>query len=226
MSTTISAKELKELIDSGAHVKIFDCTVKMMPTQEDPNIAYQKCHIHGAHFLDLQFCRDHSSPHFLMMPKQSFFQMVAKQYDIRKSDKIVVYDSSNGAFAHRARFMITTYGHADVKVLDGGIAKWKAEGFPVHAMSTIATADDYNYDLVPGLVHGFEDVKQASSTGSHQIVDARPAEMFTKGAIPNAKNVSSSEVQHPDGKLKSAEEIKAAFAAAGVDITQPMIMSC
>ena len=90
--------------------------------------------------------------------------MVAKQFDIRKSDKIVVYDYANGSFAHRARYMLTTYGHADVKVLDGGIAKWKADGYPVHALPTIATADDYNYDLVPGLVQSFEEVKQASET--------------------------------------------------------------
>jgi hypothetical protein len=44
----ISTAELKDFLASGSDIRIFDCSVTMMPTQEDAVIAFQKAHIKGA----------------------------------------------------------------------------------------------------------------------------------------------------------------------------------
>jgi thiosulfate/3-mercaptopyruvate sulfurtransferase len=72
---------------------------------------------------------------------------------------VVVYDCADGKWANRASFMIQSFGHANVRILDGGMSKWKADGGEVHSTAIIASADDYNYDLTPGLVFSFDEVK-------------------------------------------------------------------
>ena len=161
-----------------------------------------------------------------MMPSQSFFLMIAKHYDIRKSAKVVLYDTAGNLFAHRACFMLRCFGHPDVHVLDGGFSKWKADGGKVESAQTIASPADYDFDLVPELVCGFEDVKRLSQENSKQIVDVRPADMFAKGTIPTAINLPQTDLQHADGSIKSDEEIRAVFAAKNVDLTKPIVFSC
>ena len=117
--------------------------------------------------------------------------MIAKHYDIRKSVPVVIYDCQAGWFAHRACFMIKSFGHPNVRVLDGGFWKWKADGGEtVHTESASADdSSDYAYELVPEYVTDYHKVKQASHDNSKQIIDCRAPEMFAKAAIPNAKNI-------------------------------------
>lgn len=98
--------------------------------------------------------------------------------------------------------MLTCYGHPNVRVLDGGFNKWKADGGEIGQIS-VATADDYAYDLVSELVAGYDEVKQISSNKSVQLIDSRPPSMYTAGAIPNSVNVDSATLQNADGTMKS-----------------------
>ena len=161
-----------------------------------------------------------------MMPSVDFFTMLAKQFDIRKSVPVVVYDCATGIWAHRAQFMLQAFGHPNVRVLDGGFNKWKTEGNPVHDHADVANVGDYNYELRPNMVFGYDDVKKAALDKTHTIVDVRPAEMFAKGSIPNAVNVVSSHFQQADGTIKSKEEIKAVFDSHNIDLGQPIVLSC
>jgi len=151
--------------------------------------------------------------------------MIARTYDIRKSLPVVVYDCQAGWFSHRAAFMLKSFGHPNVRVLDGGFKKWTAEGGEVH-QAPVASPADYDYSLSSGSVMGFEEVKQISVDKAHQHVDSRPASMHTAGAIPNAVNVDSGRMQNADGTMKSAEEIRQIYEAAGIDLSQPVVFSC
>jgi thiosulfate/3-mercaptopyruvate sulfurtransferase len=88
--------------------------------------------------------------------------------------------------------------------------------------------------------HMVKDVTQvahASKLGHAQIIDARPAPRFRGeapeprpglrlGHIPGAKNLPFADVLNPDGTMKSPAALRAAFAAAGVDLAKPAITSC
>jgi len=107
---------------------------------------YYREHIADAKFLDLKLARDLASPFPFMMPSLDYFVMIAKSLDIRKSHTVVVYDGQQGAFASRGAFMLRAFGHPDVRILDGGLAKWKKEGKEVQS-HTAATAGDFSYEL-------------------------------------------------------------------------------
>ena len=90
-------------------------------------------HIPGAKYLDLTLTRDLESKYPHMMPKREHFVAMMKALDIRKSMTVVVYDTGSGWFAARAAFMIRTFGHSDVRILDGNFAKWQREGRTVQS---------------------------------------------------------------------------------------------
>ena len=66
-----------------------------------------------------------------MMPDVATYTTWARAFGIRKSRPVVVYDNSQGWFANRGAFMIRAFGHPNVRVLDGGLTKWKACGYEV-----------------------------------------------------------------------------------------------
>jgi len=70
-----------------------------------------------------------------------------------------------------------------------------------------------------------------------QIVDARSAGRFTgeapepraglrSGHMPGARNLPWGELLTPDGRMKTAADLRAAFAAAGVDLAAPIVTTC
>lgn len=92
-----------------------------------------------------------------MMPSAEHFGMIMKSLDIRKDDQVVVYDCRKGWFANRAVFVMRAFGMKNVKVLDGGFAKWKAEGNPIVANSRGAsTAADFDFKLDGSVLASFE----------------------------------------------------------------------
>ena len=160
------------------------------------------------------------------MPSADYFCMVAKAMDIRKTHTVVVYDCQKGWFANRGAFMLKAFGHPDVRVLDGGLCKWKAESKEVVGDKCVATADDFAYNFNPDCVKNFDDVKAISESGSHQIIDCRPAGGFAGGNIPNSLNVAAPALANADGSCKNAEELKACFEDAGIDLSKPMVFTC
>jgi len=53
--------------------------------------------------------------------------------------------------------MLKAFGHPDVRILDGGLAKWKKEGKEVHS-HTAATAEDFSYELRKESIKNYEDI--------------------------------------------------------------------
>lgn len=78
-----------------------------------------------------------------------------KALDIQKGQSIVCYDCSpNGIFSSaRAAFMLRNYGATDVRILNGGMKKWQAEGRetvsgPVESPPSEQSDGDYSFALV------------------------------------------------------------------------------
>ena len=88
-------------------------------------------HIPGAVFFDVDRIADQSTslPH--MISSEAEFGQLVSALGISNDDFVVVYDAGNYSGAPRAWWMFRLYGHAGVKVLDGGLKKWLAEGRPV-----------------------------------------------------------------------------------------------
>ena len=124
-------------------VRIIDATFKMPGVLPLPLDDFLAAHIPGAAFFDVDAVSDHTVnlPH--MYPDAAQFAADIAALGISSGDTVVAYDAGGWVAAPRAWWMLLSYGHADVKVLDGGLKKWRAEGRPVEtgpASSTLTSA--------------------------------------------------------------------------------------
>ena len=149
-----------------------------------------------------------------------------KALDIRKSHTVVVYETGQGWWASRAAFVFRSMGHPNVRVLDGQFAKWTKEGKPCEVDTQIAQDSDFAYVYDGTDVMNYDDIVKVRDDHSAQILDSRPAGGFSAGNIPGSVNVPTPTLYGEDGCLKSAEELKAIFEGASVDLSKPVVFSC
>lgn len=127
--------------------------------------------------------------------------------------KVVFYDGVSGMLAARGLWMAQYMSHPDASMLDGGIKKWQAEGYPVESGSNPFSSSRFEGGPDPGIIAGYEYVRD--NMERLKLVDARtPAEYegtvvraASAGHIPGAinvdwpLNVSDDGTFHPPDKL-------------------------
>lgn len=221
----------------ASDLRIVDCTKHLPGTGRDPQAEYEAGHIPGAVFMDLSDLTDTANPVENMLPPAEKFASRMQTLGLGDGSRIVLYDDSAVKTAARAWFMLKMFGAHDVAILDGGIAKWKAEGRPLtqgkeslrHRHFT-AWQDDKN-------VRTKADMLKNLHSKAEQVVDARGAARFTgeeadprpgmaAGHIPGSRNVPFSALYNSDGTFKSKDELKKVFADAGVDLGKPVVTTC
>ena len=191
----------------------------------------------GAVFFDLEAVSDPASPYPHMLPSPTAFAEAMGQMDVSETDDIVVYDAQGLFSAARVWWTLRIMGATRVRVLDGGLPKWRAEGRvlengPVTPGQTSTFQPAFDADRVVDL----EQVWQALA-GDVQVVDARGAPRFRgeaaepragvrSGHMPGALNLPFGQLLNADQTLKRGATLEAAFAEAGVDLDRPVITSC
>jgi thiosulfate/3-mercaptopyruvate sulfurtransferase len=116
------------LADPG--VKIVDASFKLPGVTPLPKDDYLRAHIPGAVFFDVDAVSDHENPLPHMFPGAAQFGRDVAALGIGNDDTVVVYDAGGWVAGPRAWWMFLAYGHDKVRVLDGGLKKWIAEGRP------------------------------------------------------------------------------------------------
>jgi|SRR5579863_2117016 len=115
---------------------VLDCTVHLIP---DPKITYtvksgredfEKGHIAGAQFLDLQadLSDNGKLPLRFMLPTPSGFAAAMRRFGISDDSKVVTYSTANAQWATRVWWVMRCYGFDNAAVLNGGFQKWAREG--------------------------------------------------------------------------------------------------
>ena len=202
----------------------------------DAGALFRAGHIPGAVRFDVDAVADHSIdlPHMLPDP-ENFARMVGA-LGVGDEDTIVVYDDTDLLGGARTWWMFKHYGVRKVRVLEGGWRAWQASGLPIESGESRRAPRSFSVPRVTRQVADAAAVHAASRAG-HQIVDARAAARYTgsvpeprpglrSGHIPGSRNLPWRELVDPDGRLRPAEEIGAAFLRAGIDLDQPLIASC
>lgn len=234
VSPMISTDELAALLDREA-LKLVDGSWWL--DGRDAHADYKAEHIEGAVFLDLEQISAPDSPLPHTLPSPAHFASVVGQAGIRRNDSIVVYDAQGLFSAARFWWMLTLYGASDVRILDGGLPKWKAEKRPTISGSAVMP-DAVNFDAVfdPNLVSSLKDIKAALGS-SAQIIDARGSARFNgsmpepragvrSGHMPGALNLPFGQLLNPNGTIKNGPELEAAFLSVGLDMDRPVITTC
>ena len=208
-----------------------------LPTMNrDGKAEYAAGHIPGAVHFDIDAVADTASPLPHMLPRPDVFDRQAGALGIGDGMRIVVYDGAGLFAAPRVWWTLRTFGAADVVILEGGAPKWRAEGRPWTDEPTRRRPATFTARLDHGSVADAEAVAKALSTASAQVVDARPADRFRgeapeprpgvrSGHMPGSLNVPFTRIV-ADGRLRSREDVAAAFEEAGVDLDRPVITSC
>ncbi|WP_380785091.1 sulfurtransferase [Sphingomonas sp. R86521] len=221
----------------AADLRIVDATYVDGASGRDPAAEYRAGHIPGAVFLNLAQLRDTSADLPNTLPDAKTIADRLGILGIASGDRIVLYDDAPWHTSARAWFLLRMFGARNVAILDGGIARWRAEGRETVAGDTAPRAAAF--DVQPDLrkVRGLAQMQANLDTSPEQIVDARSAARFTgeeadpragvaPGHIPGSSNLPYGKMFDADGLWTRGDALKAAFADAGIDLTKPIVTTC
>ena len=169
------------------------------------------------------------------------FEVLLSKNGISNESTVILYGGNNNWFATYAFWYFKMYGHADVRMLDGGRKRWELDGREFVTDVPVRTATRYVAEERDNSIRSFRD-EVIAAIGIKNIVDVRsPAEFSgelaapahlpqeggqVKGHIPSAKNIPWSKAANEDGTFKSNEELKVIFEDAGIDLSKETIAYC
>ena len=222
----------------NADVKVVDATWHLPSADRDGFDDYQRGHIPGAVYFDIDAVADQTSrlPH--MLPSAEVFAAAAGTMGLANEDRIVAYDAVGAFSAPRVWWMFRVFGHDRVAVLDGGLQAWQAEGRPVEAGDRRPQPARFGAAKHDGMVRDLAAMKANLKSAGEQVVDARARGRFAgrepelrpgvrPGHIPGAVNVPYTDlVDGESGLFKTADAVGEVFAEAGVDLGRPIVTSC
>ncbi|SMX26709.1 3-mercaptopyruvate sulfurtransferase [Pelagimonas phthalicica] len=232
VSTSWLAKHIKD-----PDLRILDASWYLPAMGRDPKAEYDAAHIPGARFFDIDDVSDNRSdlPH--MVPPVEKFMSRLRAMGVGDGHQVVVYDGMGLFSAARVWWLFRLMGQDNIAVLDGGLPKWQAEGREVEDLPPVIRDRHMTVRRQAHMVKDVTQVSAASKLKDHEILDARapgrfrgedpePREGMRAGHIPGAKNVPFATLLNADGTMKDPDGLRAAFAAAGVDLNKPAITSC
>src|SRR5215813_10364036 len=165
-------------LDAPALV-VLDGSMHLPTAKRDAKAEYLTEHIPGARFFDIDDISDKSSPLPHMLPPPELFASRMKKMGIGDGMQVIAYDSEGLYSAARVWWMFRAMGHQDVRVLNGGLKKWKAEGRPLEDGEPRRRSErHFTAMLNAELVRDASDVKALITSKAAQIVDARAAARF------------------------------------------------
>ncbi len=197
---------------------------------------YDRRHIPGAVFFDIDHIADKTTPLPHMLPSPAEFERAMSDCGIGSHAQIVVYDDAGLFSAARVWWTFRVMGHDAVSVLNGGLPKWRAEGRPVDANPVRRHASTFRAAFRPDLVRDAASMRRSIEGKDAHILDARPAGRFEgrdpeprpglrSGHMPGAANLPHGDLI-ADGVLKSVDELQAIFAARRLTAAAPVIATC
>ena len=219
-------------------VRVVDASFKLPGITPTAREDYDRAHIPGAVFFDIDDVCEPGTPLPHMIPSPDLFARKIGALGIGDGDRIVVYDSAGLSSAGRAWWMLRMFGHPNVALLDGGLAKWCAEGRPLDTAVPTPQPRHFTARFDPSLVRSRRAMLENLATPREQVVDARAAGRFDgtapeprpgmrSGHIPGSRNVPYELVTDPRTRqLKSADELTQLFRDAGVALDRPIVTSC
>ncbi|MBP0617827.1 3-mercaptopyruvate sulfurtransferase [Jiella mangrovi] len=231
----ISPEDLAEVLGRDG-VSIVDASWYLPAQNRFAKTEYEAAHVPGAVFFDQDAIVDPAStlPHTL--PSPEVFAEKVGGLGIADTDTIVVYDGVGMFTAPRVWWMFRTFGAKDVRVLDGGFPAWQAAGLPIETEAPSVSAATFEATFDESAPVFLPEMKEIVATGRMQIIDARSSERFSgevpepragirAGHMPGARNLPILQLAE-NGRLKSPEALRKAFAEAGVDPDKPSVTSC
>jgi thiosulfate/3-mercaptopyruvate sulfurtransferase len=219
-------------------VRVVDATMHLAIAGRNARKEYESSHIPGAVFADIEWLSDEAAPFpHTLLGADAFAQRMGA-LGISNDTRVVVYDSSGQNYsAPRFWWMMKTFGHANVAVLDGGLPKWIADGGAVTSEISAVTPAEFVATFDAARVRSIDDMRRNVESRHEQVVDARSPGRFHAtepepragvrgGHIPGSVSLHYATLVNPDGTLRSPAQLRAMAEASGLDLGRPIVASC
>ncbi|MCW1938779.1 sulfurtransferase [Pseudomonas sp. MDMC_285] len=217
-----------------------DPKVRIIEVSVVPGV-YERGHIPGA--VNFAWHSDLVDPVRRDIASQEAFQQLLRKAGVNNDSTTIIYGDNNNWFAAWGAWVFDVYGVDNVKLLDGGRAKWEAEGRQLDSRASTPSAGNVTVKAANKDLRAFlPDVLAAAEKRSDtQLVDIRSADEYNgkvfapqgvqelavrAGHVPGAVNVPWGQAVAADGTFKSAEELKKVYGAVGIDSSKPIITYC
>ena len=203
--------------------------------------VYEKGHIEGA--VNFKWHTDLVDTVSRDIISKDRLQDLLQKSGVNQGNTIVLYGDKNNWFAAWAAWVFEIYGIENVKLLDGGGVKWEADKKPLTPLASSVKSGNIKLTKTNNALRArLKDVVDIANKKSNiALVDIRSADEYNgkvfapagvpelavrAGHIPGAVNVSWGQAVNKDGTIKSVEELKKIYAAAGIDGSKPIITYC
>lgn len=227
LATAIAAPDLR----------VIDATLLAADLGRDARGEFLDGHLPGAAFLDLASLRQLGSGLPNTRPDAAMLSARLASLGVARHDRVVLYDDSPWHSAARAWWLLDSAGIA-ASILDGGIARWRAEGRPLVSGDTPARAvepADLTIDDMRWI--GFDEMRRLHASGDMPILDARSMARFTgdeadphpgtaPGHMPGAIALPYARLFDADGCWKRGAALEQVFHDAGADPARPFVATC
>jgi thiosulfate/3-mercaptopyruvate sulfurtransferase len=237
----IQTEELARRMGAPA-LRIFDCTVYLKPGPDGRYIAesgranYDKGHIPGAAFLDLQAeLSDPQSKLRFTLPSLDALTRAFAAKGVGHGTSVVLYSHATPTWATRLWWMLRAVGFDDVAILDGGLDKWKTEGRPLSTQETVHPPATLTLRGRPGIFVDKTAVAGAIGKAGTLTLNALSHDQHTRrggvtyrrpGRIAGSSCVPAASLLGPDKTLKPIAELRAAFEGVGAAPDKRVLVYC
>ena len=231
MTPLITANQLEEIINSGENVLLCDCRFDLT-NPEAGRKAYEESHMLGAIYVDLD--QDLSGPKTGSngrhpLPSPEAWAQTKTRLGINGNTLVVAYDKQGSVYASRLWWMLKATGHANVRVLDGGLDAWNG---PMGSVPRQPTPSPHPQSPMPYFGLALVDELMSNISSKKNIVlDARSNDRFhgenetidpIGGHIPGAinhffkNNLSATTFKAPEQLYKQFLELLGSTKASEV----------
>lgn len=188
-------------------------------------------HVPGAQFLAVENLRSSSEGVPARIHPPAVFAEIAARAGLRPDSRVVVYGKENDPDASFVAAVLQVNGIARVAVLDGGFARWTAQGAAVSKNRPRVARGAGPYRAERGALASYDDVRKALGDGRTLLLDVRAAEQFRAGHIPGAVHRFWGEDVAPasadgSGLFRGDAELRSIYEALGVRPGRPVIVYC
>jgi thiosulfate/3-mercaptopyruvate sulfurtransferase len=229
-ATLVTADWVEEHLD--------DDEVVLVEVDEDTT-AYDKGHIKGA--IKVDWKQDLQDPVRRDFVNKQQFEALLSERGVANDDTVVLYGGNNNWFAAYAYWYFKLYGHADVRLLDGGRKKWELDSRELSEDAPSRPQTSYTAREQDSAIRAYRD-EVVASIGAQNLVDVRSPDEYAgrllapahlpqeqaqrAGHIPTASNIPWSKAANDDGTFRSDDELKQLYSEAGVDFGKDTIAYC
>ncbi|XUU59414.1 sulfurtransferase [Erythrobacter sp. HA6-11] len=236
MDSLVTTEWLAEALGDN-DLAILDASMHLPAAARDARAEFLDGHIPDARFLALASLKDETSDIPSALPRPDQLAERLASLGVSPDHRIIFYDDSAVKTAARAWYLCRAHGLENVAVLDGGLAKWKAEGRVLESgepeITPVAT-----FELPsPARIRFKADMLANIDSGAAQVLDARDTGRFSgaiedtvhnlpSGHIPGSCNLPFPLLYAEDGTMKQPDDLRQAIEATGIDLDQPVITSC